>query len=679
MSISRKNSRKTAFLLTKGFLLAFILTSVVLTTACGDPADSDNTDQDDERDLEGSGGGEPSGSGGEGSGDPASGGTGSGGDGSAGDGSGGDGAGGDGAGGDGSGGDGSGGDGTGGTVDPVTECTSLIEASESAFTELCAIDGPVRHVRIEGLLAPRTHASTQVLFGFSEAPASTNPVTGEGQFKAMFYGGGVPFPTPQLVGQFGELEATLSDNATFVHTSSTVCFDLHHGSESTPPHLVVWVDGVNGADCEDFDSLSLETAFSRELWWEGATGAITAGLPTYFRQAAEQAATVTLFADAATDPSLYAPFECTSTIASDNSTISELCQTEGPARHIKIEGLYATGHSFARLAFGFEQAPASSQPEVGDGQAHILFYGGTPQVTKNFEGMTSTTVGADFLHSTSTVCMDVHDGSDESAPYMIIWVDGQEGADCDDKSTLNLASAFSVELTFEGQTGAINRAAPVFFQKNAGQEAIVSVSSVTALSAEEALLGQSCTTTWISNTAYQPLCTPAVGKIRHIRMSDVASTLNSNYFYLVLGYPEEAPTTNPSVGVDSSTFVLTGGRTHDGFSRTYFRFNTNTYPGTADYGLYTPEASTICLDLDEVRQGEDAGNLQIRLWATGKNDADCEDLSTLTLDNVLYASVTSDVEYWNAALADGGYNFIKVSNTGASIGEVFVSSELAVH
>src|SRR5688572_12214606 len=48
---------------------------------------------------------------------------------------------------------------------PVDACSTTVAAANNGFVELCALDEPVRHVRIEGLLAPQVHASTQVVFG----------------------------------------------------------------------------------------------------------------------------------------------------------------------------------------------------------------------------------------------------------------------------------------------------------------------------------------------------------------------------------------------------------------------------------------------------------------------------------------------------------------------------------
>jgi hypothetical protein len=172
------------------------------------------------------------------------------------------------------------------------ECSTTVAAADGNFVELCSLSAPVRHVRIEGLVAPRVHAATQVLFGFPATPASTNPTIGEGQLQALFYGGGVPFPAPMVVRRFGAHETTLSGDAGFVNAVSTVCFDVHDGSAERPPYFVLWVDGQRGASCAQPATLTLDSAFGSEL--AGPTGAIARQTPVFFRQAAAQEATVTV-------------------------------------------------------------------------------------------------------------------------------------------------------------------------------------------------------------------------------------------------------------------------------------------------------------------------------------------------------------------------------------------------
>src|SRR5690606_24661804 len=120
-----------------------------------------------------------------------------------------------------------------------------------------------------------------------------------------------------------------------------------------------------------------------------------------------------------------------------------------------------------------------------------------------------------------------------------------------------------------------------------------------------------------------PLCRPLAGPPRHIRVEDAASATNSHYFYLILGEPSASPSGSPSVVDGSGTFVLTGGRNHLAASATSFRFDSNTSTQQYDFGAYTVDPSTICLDLGE----NDEGYLQIFMWVSGTNGADCADRS----------------------------------------------------
>lgn len=581
-----------------------------------------------------------------------------------------------------SGGTGGGQGGFGGEGDSLpTVCTDFVPATESSFVPLCEVEGEVRHVRIEGLLAPQTHASTQVLFGYDEAPAGTNPTTEIGQFKALFYGGGNPAPMPQIMALFEDTSMVVADRATFLHAASAVCFDVHHGSSTSPPHFIVWRDGENGADCADFSTLTLESSIGREVWWGGqAEGTINPSLPVFFRQAAQAEATVTSFNQPAVDGGDLLPLSCSTEVPAETSDFVELCETDGPVRHVKIEGLLAPQvHATTQLLWGFDEAPASSPTELASDQLQALFYGGGvpapgPIVEANFgEQSTSFTDGTDFVHTSSTVCMDVHDGATETPPHFILWRDGENGADCDDFETLTLESATFMELSFAGSSGAIDKSTPVFFRQTSAQAATITVTGVTALSAEEAGAGTTCTTTWEANTDYQRLCTPAAGKPRHVRIEDAASTMNSHYFYLLFGEASDSPTGAPSVGDGSGTFIFTAGRNHMAASATSFRFDSDESTSQYDFGLYTPSASTICLDLGET----ESGLLQIHLWATGSDGADCADNSTLTTENALYSSSVDDTVLWDAALADG-FNYVKTSNTGATLGDIVLSTEPAL-
>ena len=152
-------------------------------------------------------------------------------------------------------------------------------------------------MRLVGVQAPRTHASYQVFVGLTEPPSNPQAELGADQFKALFYGGGVPFPTAQVVPTFGTTAATVTGDLTFVNQVSTLCFDLHDSDADTSPLFVLWVDGRNGADCEDFSTLTRDTAFVIESGWNGAVGPIAKDRKTFYYQHPSIAVrpTITLF------------------------------------------------------------------------------------------------------------------------------------------------------------------------------------------------------------------------------------------------------------------------------------------------------------------------------------------------------------------------------------------------
>lgn len=394
--------------------------------------------------------------------------------------------------------------------------------------------------------------------------------------------------------------------------------------------------------------------------------------------------------------------ECTFETAGATTGFVELCAVNDAVRHVRIEGLQAPAvHASTQFVFGFDEAPTSNNiATLADDQLRVMFYGGgagaapPPQVLATFGAESTTwTEGAAFMANVSTVCFDVHDGSAETPPYFVLWVDGQKGADCDDAETLTLASAFSMELSFNGAVGAIDKDTPVFFRQAAAQAATITLSTTPALTPEEAAAGTSCTTVWQENVNFQALCQPAAGRARHVRIENVGSPANNKYFYLLLGAASSTPSNPPSAPADSGTFLLSGGRANSGASWTWFSFNGRSTT-QFNYGLYTspvpapedpsppaPSAvpATICLDLGQSEEG----NLNIFFWATGANGADCTDLTTLDADNVLYSSATAteDPSLWDAPLNASPNDFIKISGStlpGASFGQVILSTEPAL-
>ncbi|HSC88777.1 MAG TPA: hypothetical protein VLC09_15955 [Polyangiaceae bacterium] len=190
----------------------------------------------------------------------------------------------------------------------VHECSRSVATSEFGlqldnstvyFVPICELDYPVRHVRIDGLLASLGHGSGQLLFGAASAPTASNPTTTGSQLKLTAYGGSNPAPPAMVYANYGASTVTLDPAAVWVRTSSTVCLDLFPATESSPARVVLWRDGVDGsggealADCDDAQSLTLANAALDSIGNELPVGAVEIDGPVYFRHTG-QAATVSL-------------------------------------------------------------------------------------------------------------------------------------------------------------------------------------------------------------------------------------------------------------------------------------------------------------------------------------------------------------------------------------------------
>lgn len=386
-------------------------------------------------------------------------------------------------------------------VDVEYDCkagvTDLQVAGLSSFVELCETAGPVRHLRIDGLVVGAPHGSSQLLFGFDEAPSMARGFeVGEGRANLLFYGGAPPYLSASAYAYAGEEESTLAGSAEFLLESSTVCLDVHPGSPSRAPHFVLWRDGVGGADCSDLESLTLDNAVAREVWWGGAEVGALNDTTAYFYQTGGPA-TVIVSTTPALDESDFLPFECSTTVT-DVATFAELCAIDGAVRHVQIDGLHIPTQSTAQWVFGFEAAPTTSAPPVGANQFRVSLYGGhsgpTQQVISNFGGTPGPTwsdalfPGTSSLGTATGACFDLLEGSETESPALVVWVDGVNAADCDDWSTLSRTSALGVVTEFGEATGDFLRSSPIFFRKTSATDATITLTSRTAL--ERANLAQ---------------------------------------------------------------------------------------------------------------------------------------------------------------------------------------------
>jgi hypothetical protein len=374
------------------------------------------------------------------------------------------------------------------------------------------------------------------------------------------------------------------------------------------------------------------------------------------------------------------PDECTTDITSaTDGTFVELCDvSSGPVRHVRIANFVAPAmHASASVVFGADAPPASPQDPLAADQFRVLLYGGgppgVPPIAQATYGDVDAALDGDasFINSTSTVCFDLHDGSASTAPSFILWVDGQNGADCEDRSTLTGANAFGARSFWNGVTGAITKDANIYFRQATGTGATPTIAlfAEPVLDEAEIAAAATCTTAWTSTADWQPLCDPA-GIARHVRLESVSASAPNSYFYAILGEPAN-PTGNPAVGTaGNGKLIVTGGHSSGGASWTWFRFAGNNattsttqfnYATDTPEALYTEVAATICFDTGS----NDEGNARFVFWATGANGADCADRTTLTLANALYDSTTDGAasgDMWDIPFNTGLLNFIKTNN-----------------
>ncbi len=393
-------------------------------------------------------------------------------------------------------------------------------------------------------------------------------------------------------------------------------------------------------------------------------------------------------ADAFLEPDAFVlPSECTTTITSaDAGTFVELCPIAGSVEHFRIEGVAVPGgHAYAQLAFGFATAPASGTGALGDDQLRVTLYGGGPPPPALVQAELGTLdgLGAVYTNALSTVCGDVHDGGADSTPYVVLWVDGARGADCDDATTLTLDSAYDSELVWDGPR-AVNKATPTFYFQAAAVTTYPTITLYDDPVLEGTALAEStltCETPATAVTTWQPLCTPAAGTAHHVRIEDISATANSSYSYFVLGGPADVTASpSPATAAGDRRFIATMGRNHMGVSWTWFRFNGGTttqfaYEAPTGTALYTAGPSDVCMDFGAID-----GHARVLFWATGAGGADCEDWSTLTAANARYDSSTDAASgaIWNALFEDTLVDYVKTNNATVSVGRVVRFTDAAV-
>lgn len=352
--------------------------------------------------------------------------------------------------------------GTGPDPDPdpqvVTNCSTTI-ANEGTFVELCALTSPVRHVRIENLKAPATHASAQIVFGFDAPPSSAQADLAANQFRVLFYGGGTPAPSPIIQASYGNADATVDGNVAFINTGATVCFDLHDGSATTAPAFVLWVDGQRGANCSNRSTLTATSAFAARTYWGGTKGAVAKQAKVYFRQAAGGGTTpvVALSAEPVlTEAAIAATTTCTTGWAT-NTDWQQLCKPAGGVvKHVRLEGVQSSANnSYFYAVFGQDANPTGNPAAAAgklivtggrssSGASWTWFRFGTGSTTQ-FNYATDAPAAL-YTEAPATICFDIG-SNDEGNARFTFWATGAKGANCTDRSTLTLERALYNSVT----------------------------------------------------------------------------------------------------------------------------------------------------------------------------------------------------------------------------------------
>ena len=331
-------------------------------------------------------------------------------------------------------------------------CVDNQVAAGAQNVAICPLDNPVRHVRIEGLLATRTHASTQLFLGLT-APAGGQAALAPGEFKLQLYGGGQPQPPPDLAAYFGADSVSFEGSHSFINSASTICLDVHPGSASTRAVVVVWLDGENDADCDDSSTLTFENRYGHA--WAPSNGALNDDGVYFYQSGGTQTPVVTLSDTPAVAYEDVPPPDCTVTdlTVSPTSRYVQLCELDAPVRHVRIEGLMTEAmHGTVSFLSGYgAPANAGAGPAApGAGQLRAQFYIGGPRLDVGFNSVATQAPGDyAFLATASTVCFDLHDGSETTPPYFVLWRDGVGDADCEDRSTLTAETAYAIVNAFQ--------------------------------------------------------------------------------------------------------------------------------------------------------------------------------------------------------------------------------------
>jgi hypothetical protein len=308
-----------------------------------------------------------------------------------------------------------------------------------------------------------------------------------------------------------------------------------------------------------------------------------------------------------------------------------ICPLENSVRHVRIVGLTAArAHASTQLFLGLTDA-AGPQAALTAGQFKLQLYGGgQPQPPPDLGAYFGPdSVGFegphDFINAVSTICLDVHPGSASTRAAVVLWLDGQHGADCEDRSTLTFANRYG--HVWAPNSGALDDDGVYFYQSGGTQTPVVTLSDTPAVAYED-VPPPDCTVTDLSaspTARYVALC-ELDAPVRHVRITGLMTEAMHGTVSFLVGYPAPANTgvgpVGPGAGQLRAQFYIGGPRLDVGFHGAATQ-------ATGDYAFLST-ASTVCFDIHD---GGEATPPYFVLWRDGVNEADCEDSATLTAAN----------------------------------------------
>lgn len=346
-----------------------------------------------------------------------------------------------------------------------------------------------------------------------------------------------------------------------------------------------------------------------------------------------------------------------------------LCPVEGGVRHLRVEGVSAPpAHTSYQIYLGLEDA-IGSQDEVPEGALRLMAYGGglpapPASFTIRFGGESVTVMDTlSFINEGRTWCADVFDGNEARSPAVVLWVDGYRSADCLERSTLTLGSAFAVVGSIGETKGAIAFEKDTYVYLAAGleksptitldNEPVLSEDEVSACSAS---LPASLTIERAAEGSTSRFLCPVPGGIRHVRFENVITPPNHAAVQFYIG-ASEIPETHTDAPPEGALRLMAYGG-----SSPHLRPQFGAYFGSASHLVpnadFLTEGETFCLDIFD---GDDDVGPRLILWVNGHEEADCLEPSTLTLESA--HTILDALETDRGAVTFDQMNFIYLNSS----------------